>query len=179
MRTVSRPTLSCLIVALACLSLGGARADPIHADKGAFWHHDSGWVFPAKIGEFELVGIPQDVAGSRDAVAHYARVIDGARIIAAVDVYPADSAAAEAMTAENPGEPLSEGQFAVRKTGALGVNRRVYCAEEGRADVLVAVYFVSTMEWRVRIRIAGAKPEMLPAMDAFVAGQRWETLAVP
>jgi hypothetical protein len=34
-------------------------ADTIHAMQGGgFYHHQSGWVFPEKIGEFSLVGIP-------------------------------------------------------------------------------------------------------------------------
>src|SRR5262245_48999970 len=78
-----------------------AGADPIHAiADGAYWHHDSGWVFPEKIGEFVRVGIPQDVAGSRDAVAYYAWNVDGSRIVVSVDVFPADSAA-DATTLES------------------------------------------------------------------------------
>lgn len=180
MRAASRHFPICLIVAVACLSLGGARADPIHSvDKGAFWHHDSGWIFPARIGDFELVGIPQDVAGSRDAVAHYAHIVDGARITAAVDVYPADSAAADAMKSEAPGKLSSEEPFAVGEPGALTGSRLVYGTEAQGSDQPVALYFIATTEWRVRIRIAGAKAGMLPAMDGFVLAQRWDTLAGP
>lgn len=180
MRTASRCISKILIVAVACLPLGYARADPIHSvDQGAYWHHDSGWVFSGKIGEFELVGIPQDVAGSRDAVAHYARVIDGVRITAAVDVYPADSAAADAMRAETAGQLSSEGPFAVGKSGALGGSRLVYRADDDAAVGIVAVYFVATTEWQVRIRIAGARENTLSAMDEFVHEQRWDSLAGP
>jgi hypothetical protein len=73
----------------------GTRADPLHAIRGgAYWHHDSGWIFPEKIGSFVRVGMPQDIAGSRDAVAYYAYELNGSRTTASVDVYPVDSATA-------------------------------------------------------------------------------------
>src|SRR5688500_4539982 len=92
-----KPGRSVLLSLVILFHGPAASADPIHAAAdGAYWHHDSGWVFPMKIGEFVLVGIPQDVAGSNDAVAYYARVADGARITASVDLYAPDSASAEA-----------------------------------------------------------------------------------
>src|SRR5688572_5779732 len=109
-----------VLLSLATLLCGHvAHADPIHAAAdGAYWHHDSGWVFPVKIGEFLLVGVPQDVAGSNDAVAYYARVADGARITASVDLYAPDSASAEAASADDPATSSSRSELPLDKSGA-------------------------------------------------------------
>jgi hypothetical protein len=150
-----------------------AHADPIHAvADGAYWHHDSGWVFPGKIGEFVLVGIPQDVAGSHDAVAYYARVVDGTRITASIDLYAPDSASAEAAPAETLGKLSSESTLPLEKAGALAATKLVYA----RAGELTGVYHVTAGEWRVRIRISAAPAGTEPAMDTFVLAQRWDML---
>src|SRR5688572_3326279 len=106
-----------MIVSFTSLVSGSAvLADPLHASAdGAYWHHDSGWVFPAAVGKFERVGVPQDVAGSRDAVAYYSYVIDGLRSTASVDVYPEDSTAAAELEARETGRLSSEGVFTVGK----------------------------------------------------------------
>jgi hypothetical protein len=159
-----------LLVSLALLSSVGALADPIHARAdGAFWHHDSGWIFPQKIGEFSLVGIPQDVAGSRDAVAHYARVVNGVRVVASVDVYPSDSAASH--------EKPAGGTFIVSETPALAGTRAVDSATHDAVTELVGLYFVTAGEWNVSIRVSSPQPDAAPLMDAFVLAQRWETLS--
>ena len=75
--------------ALALFYIFPAQADPLHARAGGeYWHHDSGWIFPEKIAGFERVGVPQDVAGSRTAAAYYARVENGQRMVASVEVTP-------------------------------------------------------------------------------------------
>lgn len=158
-----------LIAILAFLPYQPGLADPIHAVvDGAYWHHDSGWVFPEKIGEFVRVGIPQDVAGSEDAVAYYARVENGVRRTASVDVYRAASAAAGELEARAAG-PSSDTVFSVSTTRALSASRQVSDA----ASSLVATYFIDAGEWRVRIRLTSSS---LESTDAFVRGQRWETL---
>jgi hypothetical protein len=163
-----------LIALLACLPNGRALADPIHAiADGAYWHHGSDWVFPEKIGEFVRVGIPQDVAGSEDAVAHYACVENGTRHTAAVDVYPATSAAAAEHEAAATGE-LSEGAFLAGGPGALSGTRRIYSTETAGRPALTGVYIINAGEWRVTIRISGSR---LETMDAFVRAQHWESLA--
>lgn len=163
-----------LVALLAFLPNGRASADPIHAvADGAYWHHGSDWVFPEKIGEFVRVGIPQDVAGSEDAVAHYACVENGTRNIAAVDVYPATSAAAAEHEAPPAGE-LSEGAFQVGESGALSGSRRIYTTKTAGRPALTGVYIINAGEWRVTIRISGSR---LETMDAFVREQRWKSLA--
>jgi hypothetical protein len=87
-----------LAAALAGLLTTSALADPIHARSGGeYWHHDSGWIFPEHIAGFERVGAPQDVAGSRDAVAWYASQLHGVRVLASVNVFPADSSRAQLL----------------------------------------------------------------------------------
>src|SRR5512134_4085158 len=99
---MTRTLCRCLfaITLLACMPGGSTLADPIHAvTDGAYWHHGSNWTFPRIIGPYRRVGIPQDVAGSDDAVAHYAYVEDGVRYLASVNVYRASSPAAGELEA--------------------------------------------------------------------------------
>ncbi|MEJ0085078.1 MAG: hypothetical protein WDO72_05325 [Pseudomonadota bacterium] len=162
-----------------------AFGDPIHAiADGAYWHHDSGWVFPEKMGEFTRVGMPQDVAGSRDAVAYYARVIEGARLVASVDVYPSDSAASGttleaakvALERELPVGAVtpSEETLALGADGSLRLTHVTYTT----AQSVHALYFVAKGDWRVQIKmtIPAADLEARAALDAFVRAQRWELL---
>jgi hypothetical protein len=159
-----------LVAILAFLPYEPGLADPIHAvADGAYWHHDSGWVFPEKIGDYVRVGIPQDVAGSEDAVAYYARVENGIRSTASVDVYRAASAAAGELEARAAGTS-SDTAFPVNASRALSANRQVSNAD---TSAPVAVYFIDAGDWRVRIRATGSS---LEAMDVFVRDQRWETL---
>ena len=162
-----------LIALLAFLPHQPALADPIHAvADGAYWHHDSGWVFPEKIGEFERVGIPQDVAGSPDAVGYYACVENGVRMTASVDVYLAKSGAAAELEIRPEGRLTSDGAFPLSATPALAGARQIYEGGPG-TPAFIGLYFIDAGEWRVRIRITSSR---LEAMDAFVRGQRWETL---
>jgi len=166
------PKLS-LIALLAFLPYQPALADPIHAVAGgAYWHHDSGWVFPEKIDEFERVGIPQDVAGSPDAVAYYACVESGVRMTASVDVYLAKSAAAAELEGRPEGRLTSEGTFPLSATPVLAGTRQIYEGGPG-SPAFVGLYFIDAGAWRVRIRVTSSR---LEAMDTFVHGQRWETL---
>ena len=161
-----------MIVSLAPLLSHVARADPIHAiADGAYWHHDSGWIFPEKIGEFVRVAIPQDVAGSRDAVAYYACTLDGIRIVASVDVYASDSGNEREEQAS--GRLQSDDAFPAGKAGALSGRRLIYDLDDGAAT---GVYVIAAGEWQVRIRIAEAPKDSVPMMDAFVRDQRWDTL---
>jgi hypothetical protein len=157
-----------LMALLVCVSSGTAPADPLHARaNGAYWHHDSGWVFPEKVGEFVRVGIPQDVAGSPDAVAYYAREVDGVRETASVDVYQATSSAAAELEARPEGPLTADGEFSFRDTQALTGARQVYAVEMSGSPAVVGIYFISAGEWRIRVRGTGARLETL---DAFARG---------
>jgi hypothetical protein len=164
-----------LIASLAPLLCQVAYADPIHAiADGAYWHHDSGWIFPEKIGVFVRVGIPQDVAGSRDAVAYYARTLNGVRIVASVDVYASDSDIEREKQAT--GRLESDEAFPVGKAGALSGRRSIYVAGDDATTASTGVYVIAAGEWQVRIRIAQAPKDSGPMMDSFVRDQRWDTL---
>ena len=162
-----------LIALLAAFPLANTRADPIHAvADGAYWHHGSHWTFPESVGRYVRVGIPQDVAGSEDAVAYYAYEEGDQRYTAVVDVYLANSAFVEDLEGSRLGKLISEEVFAVNGTQGLAGTRRVY--EIGLSgEKLKGIYFVSAGDWRVRIRIVGLA---LPEMDAFVRGQQWDKL---
>lgn len=146
-----------IIPVLLSLAPGFAAADPIHAiADGAYWHHDSGFVFPRKIGEFVLVGIPQDVAGSREAVAYYARGVADKRTLAAISVYPVEAIdLGEGLRAELDAHPASTG------------------------NAMTIRYFVAKLDWRVRIEVTVQAPDadMHPSIEAFIRGLRWKSLA--
>lgn len=178
------------MLAAAALSLGAitpASADPIHATtNGEYWHHDSGWIFPERIGEFVRVSAPQDVAGSRDAVAYYARTLHGARVVVSVDVFPSDSAAG-ATTLEGARGLLqadtqgAKGQLA-EDTLPIAGNQDLHATRlwfTPAADTPAqGMYFVTSGEWRVRIRVTvpTAAGELRKDLDAFALAQRWDTL---
>lgn len=171
---------------LACglLILSIASADPVHrVADGAYWHHDSGWIFPEKIGGFERVGAAQDVAGTADAVAYYAREIGGARIVVSVDVFPADSAA-EGTTVATATAVM---QRATRDAGAdpdsrtleiaAGVLAAQVTLRQPELATLATFFFVESGEWRVRIQTGAPVPEAAAAeIEKFARGQRWDTL---
>ena len=85
-----------LFAALTCLALTPlCLADTIHTMAGGgYCHHQSGWVFPQQIGDFALVGAPQDINGTQHVVAYYVRVHKGVRTVASVNIYAPVSAEA-------------------------------------------------------------------------------------
>lgn len=146
-----------MILVLPWLAPGFAVADPIHAvADGAYWHHDSGFVFPRKIGEFELVGIPQDVAGSHEAVAYYARGVAEKRTVAAISVYPVETI------------DLGEGLRAERDAQSTGTD-----------NAMTIRFFVAKRDWRVRIEVTAPAPDAdaPSSIEAFVRGLPWKSLA--
>jgi len=126
--------------------------------------------------QFERVGVPQDVAGSRDAVAHYSHVANGVRSTASVDVYPSDSAAAVEIESRETGRLSSEGVFTVGKERSLAGTRVIYATRGDGASRITCVYLFAAGGWRVRIRAAQAPADILRTMDVFVIGQRWDSL---
>src|SRR5262245_15025393 len=160
--------------ALACLALTQlCLADTIHTmPGGGYYHHQSGWVFPEKIGEFALVGAPQDLNGTDDVVAYYARLHEGARTVATVNIYTLDSAEPETRPASIKAKPV---MVAISKQPKLSAAKLVY--KDGKTSRATA-YFVETSAWIVKIRasVPAADKEVAPAIDAFARGQRWDKL---
>jgi hypothetical protein len=109
-------------------------------------------------------------------VAFYARTVDGVRIVASVDVYPADSAAAEAMVADGAGQLEGEAPFAVDAERPLSGTRRIFRAD-GAKQTLTVLYFLSVGEWRVRIRVVDANAASLALLDLFARQQQWTSLS--
>lgn len=180
---------------LACAALGLltvpalVSADPIHVmADGAYWHHDSGWIFPRKIGEYTLVGIPQDLAGSSDASGWYEHVVDEVRIVASVELVAADSAADGEtlisvrtrfeLAARAPGTRFSESLLELGPSAALRATRLAFSPADNTENAR-ALYFIDSGEWRIRIQISAPQgvDGLLPGADEFVSGQRWDTLA--
>src|SRR5687768_1340199 len=171
---MSPPRIVAAIALALTAGLCGPRpalADPIHSiAQGGYWHHDSGWIFPEKIGEFLRVGIPQDVAGSRDAVAYYAREVQGKRMVASVDVVAADSTA-DAASLEAAQTALGAELASELPLTAVGVKAR-HGVHGGQA-----VYYIVAGEWRVRIIIELPAEDSDPVpLEDFVRAQRWDTL---
>ena len=163
-----------LLAALACLTLTQpCLADTIHTQAGGgYYHHQSGWVFPEKIGEFSLVGVPQDITGTDDFGAYCARVHKGARTVASVHVYTPDSAEPETRPASIKATPLA---MEISRKPKLRATKLVY--KDGKSSRATA-YFVETGAWIVKIRasVPATDKETAPALEAFARGQRWDSL---
>jgi hypothetical protein len=173
-----------------------ALADTLHdIGGGVYQHHDSGWQFPHQIGDFTRVGFPQDVDGTIDVVAHYARTTASARITAIIDVYPKDSSApqanhADAMMALRHGSPDHAEQIQqvlhIERPLPLIAVKTFYKTKAGgntKPDAMPAhsaLYFVDTGHWivKVRTRMERIDAASLAASDAFVLNQPWESLGL-
>lgn len=82
---------SALLAALLAASFTSPalRADPLHAlANDAYWHHESNFIFPAKLGEFSRAGAPQELDGTSTVVAYYALGAGDARRVVVVEVFP-------------------------------------------------------------------------------------------
>ena len=172
---MTRALLASTLATLAICQTAIGRADPLHAiAQGAYQHHESGWIFPQRLAGFLRSGVPQDVDGSRDAVAYYARVDQSTRSTAVIDVYPKDSAAAQT---------LAQAQAAIERelrTSKKVLSRLRVSEQPSRVVTKVSyaatsLYFFDSGEWVVRIRIS---PAVLGArmLDEFVREQRWDSL---
>lgn len=165
-----------------------AGADTLHSFGGLFWHHDSGWQFPERIGEFERVGMPQDVAGSADVNTHYAHVAGGKRVATVMDVYGVDSALSEPTFAL--AKQAFEREFAsrahevsselpLRVGGARSyAGTKVVFKVADEALPLRVLYFVAMGDWIVKVRVAIPSDDqrLVDAADAFVHALRWDSL---
>jgi hypothetical protein len=163
-----------LAAALSCfVFFQVSLADTIHSiGNDAYQHHQSGWIFPDQVGDFSLVGVPQDINGTVDVAAYYARVSNGVRTVASVSVYPPDSAAPETTAASIKGNPIV---VEVSKQPRLRAVRLTY--KDGKS-ARAAVYFIDTGAWIVKIRasVPVTDKETTPTLEKFVRSQRWDSL---
>lgn len=179
-----------LFVVATCIAFSApGLADTLHKiDDGAFQHHGSGWIFPERVDQFSLVGMPVDVNGTIDVVAAYAYTGDNVRTIATVDVYPPDSSADEATFDSAkaaielklkavPAAPPQSTLIEVGSVRKLSGVRVLYGTDATNSRALL--YYFDTGHWIIKIRAViaeGAAPEVLQALDEFVRAQRWETI---
>ena len=163
-----------LVAALACCALAPtAPADTIHAILGGgYYHHQSGFVFPEKIGDFTLVGVPQDINGTDDVGAYYARVAGGVRTVASVNVYTPDSAEPETRPASVKAKPVT---MEISKQPRLRATKVVF--KEGKSS-RTTLYFIDTGNWIVKVRATTPITDKgsAPVLDTFARSQRWESL---
>ena len=160
-----------------CAFAPATSADTLHnIGKGDYQHHDSGWIFPERIGEFTRIGAPQDVDGTIDVVAHYARVHNGTRTSAIVDVYPASSSAPaarheDAVAEMQIAQPSSE-------TGELMIEGGLSLKGVKTHSPGNDLYFLDTGPWIVKIRTRSESADASDdkANDEFVRQQRWDSL---
>jgi hypothetical protein len=183
-----KPSLLATLVYFASSTAG--MADTLHAiADGAFQHHGSSWIFPRQIGGFVRIGAPQDVDGTIDVVAHYAKVEGSTRTTAVVSVYPPESAAAETTLASAKAAIESTlklaKQEAVRSEAPFKVGKQpewVGVKASYKADAAVGslanLYFFDTGAWIVKIRGGTEKADNNSdgLLDDFVRGQLWESL---
>ena len=174
------------------LSIQASLADPLHkfGNDGAYRHEHSGWIYPRRIGGLELVGAPYTIDGNNDVGAEYARVVDGMRSTAVVDVYFADSAAigAQLATAKaamqtnamagGVAELQSEGRFVVDQPPELVGAKASYTSRVGTDGSQSVLYFFQTAAWVVTIRTTAQATDTQAgaALDEFVRALRWDTL---
>jgi hypothetical protein len=177
-------------VALSGALVFSAIASIVHADTlhdigaGSFQHHDSGWIFPRQIGEFVRIGAPQDVDGTIDVVAYYAREAQDGRTTASIDVYPKNSAVSQASYDDSVTALATESHAAatsalakseIRIDGALPLT-----AIEVHSETQSALYFVDTGHWIIKVRVRNERTNVaaLASIEAFVRQQRWDSLSL-
>ena len=163
--------------------------------RRTYQRHDSSWTFPNQVAEFTRIGAPQDVDGTVDVVAHYARTTESVRTTAIVDVYPTDSAAAQAryadaltaLRSESPAEAAQiEQTIHIEGSLPLTAVKTYYKAasKDGTKPQSSlghsVLYFIDTGYWIVKIRTRMPRLDTtdLAASDAFVLHQPWESLGL-
>jgi hypothetical protein len=148
-------------------------ADTIHSIVGGgYYHHQSGWIFPETLGEFSLVGVPQDINGTVDVAAYYARVKDGVRTVVSVTVYAPDSAEPETTPASIKAKPVS---MEVSSQPRLRATKVLF--KDGKSS-RTTVYFIDTGDWTVKVRATTpiTDKSIAPVLDRFARSQRWNSL---
>jgi hypothetical protein len=165
-------------------------ADPLHkapGDASSWQHADSGWLFPNQVNDFKRLAPPYTIDGNNDVGARYEHVANGRRVTATVEIYAADSAAAEANL-ENARAALErdaanavaqpETSFAVENTQITAGIKITRVSAPGSEPSQAALYFFQSPSWIVRIRTAADSLDESVAkeLDEFVRAQHWERL---
>lgn len=177
----------------ALLYLPVGLADPWHqyADRDAYWHHGSGWVWPRQVIGFELVLSPYQIDGNDDVGSEYVMERGGIRRVAFVDVYYPDSAASgarletarAALAADAPAcARLSEEPtpFAIEEHPEVTGVRLITTAARSDNDCAIqALYFFRTANWAITVRTSTSASDAVDGVkvfDAFVRALEWHSL---
>ena len=186
-------TPALVLIALAgWLCSVGSLADPLHkvGDQSAWRHEHSGWLFPKQIGAFTRIGLPYTIDGNSDVGGRYEQAGSEPRVSAAVDVYAADSAAADAKfqnakasTARLAGASArvtSEEPFRLGAPGDFRAIKVTYVSDaETKSES--SLYFIETERWIVKVFAStqATGPDAGERLDAFVNALPWDTLNSP
>jgi hypothetical protein len=179
--------------AIALILFRAAHAEDFEkvADE-ALRHTESGWIFPKAVGDFQRVGEPQKITGTRDCAARYDRSANGLQSTATVYLYPADSPAADAsldgakaaIVADLKNTPLvqlwSEGPFRAGKTLPLLGEKAFYKVGIGPQSSQTNLYYFDTGKWVVKVRLSVQKTEedTFQKLDTFVRDLPWDSLGL-
>lgn len=161
-------------------------ADPAHkvGDDGAWCHVDSGWMFPARVGEFTRIRPPYTIDGNNDVGAQYQQP----NAAAIVEIYAADSAAADATligakanAARKAGElahATADESFRIDAKQDLSGVKVSYVAEPESSGPQTHLYFFATDRWHVKVLVTAptASANAAQAPDTFVQSLPWNTL---
>ena len=164
-------------------------ADTLHkfGKRDGYWHHDSGWVFPGRIGPFELAGSPTEMDGSGDVTATYTTVgSNGSSRTANVDVFHPSSASrgAKLFSAKADMEAKldsakcstsrSEKAFVLKDRPAIVGTRVTFAGDCSKASL----YFFQAAHWVIAVRTTAAAEDSdaAAALDEFMRALPWDTL---
>jgi hypothetical protein len=183
------PALLALLIA-ATLTTAASVADPLHkyGNDGAWCHVDSGWMFPMEVGNFARVLQPYNIDGNNDAGAEYKQASDPLQGTVEVDVYAADSAAADASidgakatAARKAGEGAkveSEQPYQLETAQHLQGVKIKFVTDTATPAEQTNLYYFTTDHWHVKVlaraRLAGNESDR--ALDAFVQALPWNSL---
>ncbi len=187
----NRAALFAAAIALAAFQTAHAEDFQKLTDE-AVQHTESGWIFPKAVGDFQRVGDPQVIPGTRDCAAKYERSANGIQSRATVYVYPAESPTADAsldgakaaIVAYLRSTPLvqlwSEGPFRAGKTQPLVGEKAFYKIGIGPESSQTNLYFFDTGKWVVKARLSVQKTEedTFQKLDAFVRDLPWDSLGL-
>jgi hypothetical protein len=156
-------------------------ADPLHpfGNEGTWRHEYSGWQFAKQVAGFSRVMAPYTIDGNNDAGVRYEST---SGISAVVEIYLADSAAADAKldgakasTAQKAGESArirSEEPFRIKERKAVRGTKITYAAGDAETNL----YFFDAKRWTVKVLGTGSGDDANKVLDAFVRALPWDTL---
>lgn len=186
---MKRTALLALLIASTLTGAAGM-ADPLHkyGNDDAWCHVDSGWMFPKDVGDFARVLQPYTIDGNSDSGAEYRQESGQLQGAVEVDVYAADSAAADAnidgakaTAASKAGEGAkvqSERPFKIGAVQGLNGVKIKYATDANASGEQTNLYYFTTERWRVKVlaraKLAGKESDK--ALDAFVQALPWNTL---